>query len=358
MVAFGIYAATTLLAAATLLPWLPWSHGLVRACDYPRLQIATLAAVLIPIEITWGTGVGAALVLQLGVIVIQMSYCWRFTRLHALEVPTSKASSPANSIRILSTNVKMSNRRFEALVELVDEFQPDVLIAMEVDQDWIDALRPLRQAFPHAIGRPATNSYGILVLSKLELVDPELRFLVFDEVPSVRTSVRLRNGELIRLYAAHPEPPVPYEDTLGRDGELILIAKELASDRLPGIVAGDLNDVAWSRTTARFQRLSKLLDPRVGRGFFNTFDARYPFLRWPLDHVFHDARFRLVRISRLRDIGSDHFPLMFELALFSPSPRVEMPEAEEKDRAEATDVIRQTRDLDRGPVGTNWEEQQ
>jgi len=36
-------------------------------------------------------------------------------------------------------------------------------------------------------------------------------------------------------------------------------------------------------------------------------------LRWPLDHFFHSAHFRVVRIKRLTDIGSDHFPMFIEL---------------------------------------------
>ncbi|HJV10212.1 MAG TPA: endonuclease, partial [Burkholderiales bacterium] len=57
-----------------------------------------------------------------------------------------------------------------------------------------------------------------------------------------------------------------------------------------------------------------LLDPRVGRGFYHTFHARYPVLRYPLDHCFHTKHFRLVRFKRLRKFGSDHFPVSIELS--------------------------------------------
>lgn len=48
---------------------------------------------------------------------------------------------------------------------------------------------------------------------------------------------------------------------------------------------------------------------------FNTFHADHFFMRWPLDHLFHSHHFTLVDIRRLDYFGSDHFPILVELAL-------------------------------------------
>ena len=162
---------------------------------------------------------------------------------------------------------------------------------------------------------PKDNGYGICVMSRLALSDITVREVVTEGVPSVRAGVTLRSGARLRLYVIHPEPPVIHHDTKGRDSEIAHVGMEAARDPLPAIVTGDLNDVAWSSTTRSFQRLSGLLDPQVGRGFFNTFNAFHWWARWPLDHLFHDPQFRLLAMQRLGKIGSDHFPMLFRLAL-------------------------------------------
>ena len=80
-------------------------------------------------------------------------------------------------------------------------------------------------------------------------------------------------------------------------------------------------------------------DPRVGRGFYHTFHAGIPFLRFPLDHLFHSNHFRLVEFRRLGYFGSDHFPVFGKLSLEPDAGNVqdelepdadELAEAEEK----------------------------
>lgn len=81
----------------------------------------------------------------------------------------------------------------------------------------------------------------------------------------------------------------------------------------PSIVLGDLNDVAWSPTTLNFMRSGNLLDPRRGRGFYNTYPARWPGLRYPLDYVFSTKHFSVGTMRVLPQFGSDHLPLVAEL---------------------------------------------
>lgn len=98
------------------------------------------------------------------------------------------------------------------------------------------------------------------------------------------------------------------------DRDLIFTAETDAWwHQAPAIVCGDLNDVAWSRTNDLFCAVSGLLAPRIGRGFFHTFNTKSFWLRFPLDHVFHSAHFRLVTFRRLRHWGSDHFPVFIAL---------------------------------------------
>ncbi len=107
------------------------------------------------------------------------------------------------------------------------------------------------------------------------------------------------------------------------------------------IVAGDLNDVAWSHTTRQFKRISRMLDPGVGRGYLASFHADYWFARWPLDNLFHTDDFELEELALRPSVGSDHFPVASTLQLVRGETRNE-PQDEEKptDLPEAEEAIR------------------
>jgi endonuclease/exonuclease/phosphatase (EEP) superfamily protein YafD len=186
-----------------------------------------------------------------------------------------------------------------------------------------------------------------MLYSRLPLEDTHVEFLVQNDIPSVRTRVVLRSGDRVQLHCLHPRPPEPEhrQDSTPRDAELVMVGRAIGdADEQPTVVAGDLNDVAWSRTTQLFLRLSGMLDPRIGRGFYNSFNARKPLMRWPLDHIFHSHHFRLTSLRRLGKIGSDHFPMLVELSLQRDATRSQDErETEDGDHHAAREKIRTQR---------------
>ncbi len=200
-------------------------------------------------------------------------------------------------------------------------------VAVETDAWWQTQLRELESSHPFTVHQPQPNTYGMLLYSRLELTASEVKFLVQHDIPSIHARVKLACGQEVALHCMHPRPPSPTEsDSSGpRDAELLLVGKSLKNAKLPVVVMGDLNDVAWSRTNYLFQDVSGLLDPRIGRGFFNTFHARYAFMRFPLDHFFHSNHFRLTTFRRLGYFGSDHFPVFIDLS-YEPDAEDEQPQ--------------------------------
>ncbi|WAC13638.1 endonuclease/exonuclease/phosphatase family protein [Dyadobacter pollutisoli] len=220
-----------------------------------------------------------------------------------------------NGISMISSNVFQDNKNTAGCMKVLKKYNPDLILLLEADESWDEGTKKLAKDYPYNVLVPIDNTYGMLLYSKLKLVDPVVRYLVDKEIPSIKTKVELRSGKIIQLYCVHPTPPVPGENMYSteRDKELLLVAREVKENNVPTIVVGDLNDVAWSYTTNLFTQISGLLDPRKGRGFFNTFHAKYPFLRFPLDHVFCSTDFKLISLKRLENFSSDHFPILISL---------------------------------------------
>ncbi len=312
----------TLVALLLLMTLLPLSHRTgwwIRDLDFPRLQIAVFALLLLVAQgvfLDLEEPVSAALLaVTAGCLLYQAWWIIPYTKVFPFEVLVSTGGEQAGQIRILTANVLTENKNAAALIALIREHQPDVFVTLESDAWWQAQLDTLENEYRYAMKCPLDNLYGMHVYSKLPLEDFATQFLVEDDIPSMHAMVVLPCGLKVRMHFLHPAPPSPteHDESTERDAELLVVAKSVAGLDTPVIVAGDLNDVAWSTTTRLFRKMSGLLDPRIGRGMFNTFHAGYWFMRWPLDHLFHSRHFTLSFIKRLGHFGSDHFPVLVEL---------------------------------------------
>ena len=300
---------------------IPRDEWWIRGADFPRLQILVLGFIafilFLLVDHPWNwlnqllfVGLMAALAYQLK-MVLPYTFIWK----KQVKQVKQDQLDPQRQISLVVSNVLTTNTKYHLLIEQIQIHQPDLVLTLETDQNWQNALSVIEADYPYRVPVPLDNLYGMHLYSKLELSETEVKFILSDEIPSIHTTVILRSGQPVQLYCLHPKPPSPTEakDSTLRDAELLIVGDQIKDLDESCIVMGDLNDVAWSRTTRLFQRISGLLDPRVGRHYVNTFHADYPFFRWSLDHVFHSTDFALVHMERLPHVGSDHFPVFLVL---------------------------------------------
>jgi len=266
-----IALVTAFLAVVTLLPLWRNEHWLVRSMDFPRLQFLVLLVLLIAfqlllLDLSDPASVGL-LAVALLCLVYQSWWIIPYSPLFPCEVKSCRVTDAERSIAIMTANVLASNRNAAALLALVRDSRPDILVTLESDQWWQAQLDSLEGDYPHSIKCPLDNLYGMHVYSRLPLSDCHTEFLVEDDKPSMHALATLPSGCGVRLHFLHPAPPSPTENDSSspRDAELIVVGKSVAEAPGPVIVTGDLNDVAWSETTRLFRKISGLLDPRVGR---------------------------------------------------------------------------------------------
>lgn len=318
----------------------------VRMFDFPFAQTTLISVVAlvfyyftVPFDTTFQHIFFGLTLLNL---IYQLYIVLPYTALHPVKAQSSRLPVGKHTVSLLSANVLQYNKDTARLKKLIAVKKPDIISLLETDNYWYEQTEYLKAEYPHYVTVPLDNTYGLLCYSKLEFAKKTVNYLVDKGVPSVDAEVILEDGQHVRLFVVHPPPPSPSEneESAERDGELMLVGKAAKKESRPVIVVGDLNDVAWSHTTRLFQRTADLLDPRIGRGFFNTFHAKYPFFRWPLDHIFHSDHFRVVSLERLSDIGSDHFPIYIQLN-YEPQAQTEQDanEANAKDHAEAQEKI-------------------
>jgi endonuclease/exonuclease/phosphatase (EEP) superfamily protein YafD len=337
-----------------VLPFLRTDEWFIRVFDFPRLQLLAGAAITLPIAAVlfarssehnrWLLVLTVALAAAL---TVQVLHIIPYTRVSRPQVKNASDPNPRVTLSVMIANVLMTNRNAAGLLAMVEREQPEVLVLTEIDDYWERELAPLKRAYPFGKWVPQTNTYGIALLSRKPISPVEVRHLTDREVPSLRTTLRLQGEILVDFHAVHPRPPVLKEpgsikpqDSNVRDAELVQLARTVSKGQNPVIVAGDFNDVAWSQTTRLFQRLSGLLDPRKGRGLFNTFHAKHVWLRYPLDHLFHSEEFTVLGIRRLEAFGSDHFPILVKLAFEPAAARVQPPPAPKPgDKQQAREMI-------------------
>jgi endonuclease/exonuclease/phosphatase (EEP) superfamily protein YafD len=306
------YALSVLVVLSTVIPFLSYQHWTVRWFDFAKVQFTALG--VLAFALGWATVPGSApfwlaqTLLFLSLlhnlkILVQYS---RWYKVQSVDV----WDSHSDSITLLSANVLQFNTDYERFLRLIEDTEPDIVVTMESNEAWDTAMIGLQEEYPYYRKVPLENTYGMHLYSKLEMTS-EVHYFVADDLPSIEAKVTSREGYRFTLFCVHPPPPSPTEEVNSkeRDGELLSVAKRIREGTGTTLVVGDFNNVAWSRSSVLFRKTSETIDPRIGRGLSSTFHAKYWFLQFPIDQIFHTADVFTQELKTTPYFGSDHLAL-------------------------------------------------
>ncbi len=230
-------------------------------------------------------------------------------------LPESKCGSPQaeTTLRALLINVNTSNKHYELTRELIRSTSPDLIILEEVDAKWMSELSDLRRDYPYEKSEPREDNFGIAMFSRYLFENAKIVYLGDAGVPSVVAQVRVK-AKVLNVLTTHPLPPGSRSGSLLRDGQLAELPAFLRNRKGPIVLLGDLNVSPWSAHFRKLLRETGLRDSARGRGIHSTWPTMSLLLRVPIDHCLVSRDVCVLNRIVCRDIGSDHYPLLVDLA--------------------------------------------
>lgn len=304
--------------AGTLLSLVKTAAWQIRMLDMLRepVMYAAIALALLAILLATRWRVVLAVVFAL-IACIQAVNLWPYFPLAKTQVALFQADE-GECFKVLSLNVEQANDQYDRVARLIDAEQPDLLLLMETDQKWADALQPQLARYPEKVSRPLDNTYGMIFATSLDVTGADIVSDAGLDTPTLYASLTGPAGTPFDFVGLHPRPPLPGEDTQERDRAILRTDHKTAQIARDVVLVGDFNDVPWSRTMAALRERGDFDDPRVGRGTMPSFPADKLWLGWPLDHVLVRNGVGIRSFDILDDVGADHRPMRVVLCLRVP----------------------------------------
>ena len=235
----------------------------------------------------------------------------------AEDIPEEARSAP--TLRLMTANVFFENEDFGPVAAEILAVDADVVFIQEYGPEVEAALfeSGAVQRYPYRYISMENQYFGLATYSKLPLVGPEA--LEAGGRPFIRATVNV-SGVPVRLYNVHPTSPDLGEGRAEswNDGWRD-ITDALSEETGATVVAGDFNMNQHHRWHRKLKADGmKSCHEERSRGNATTWPQmrRLPPIR--LDHIFQGGQVVCLSVREGEGEGTDHKPVIAELAILSP----------------------------------------
>ena len=303
MIAWLLAVACLLVALVTALSFMRNWRLALASHFRPHLAVASLLlAILVSLAGLPGWAASLAALLALLATAANLFAIWRV-------LPGFAVGSGGEDVRLrlAFANVLATNTNRAALVEWVRREQVDIFIACECVGDWPGALAALADELPHGTASPFGD---LMILSRLPV--GEINHPVTRYGNAIVAEIGTPAG-LLSLVALHATVPRSSRNSTGRDAVIESVGHIVWRRRGGVVVVGDFNATPWSIPMRRLMAGGRI---HYGPGAFRgTFPSWLPdWAGIPIDLVLAGGGWRVVGHRHGPRIGSDHWPILAEVA--------------------------------------------
>ena len=297
-------AVTAVFSVATLADHL---HRYLEMFSHFRLQYLFVAAALTVILYVVRSRRWALLMIGITLINAIPVSTWYLTE--------TKASIPTDStIKLLLANVYSGNEDTQELLDLIIAEKADIVFLQEVTDRWNRELSALRDPYLYSLNIPRDDNFGIAALSR----HPFASARVIESPPFKHPTLIVEldiDGETVTFVTSHPAPPIGRFGFEGRNEQLADVAATMNAISGPRALIGDLNTTMWGHHYRVLIDQTGLVNARHGFGVIPSWPTQLPFAMIPIDQCLVSSDLTVLDIRTGPRIGSDHLPLIVELAL-------------------------------------------
>lgn len=321
----------------SFLPEFRLTHWIFRSFDFFRLHLLIAKLILFTAGFLLFHKLNIFLFVAQVILISSIIYQLFIIAPYLKRRTKNNSTQSKNLVSIISVNVLQKNTNYQKLIDLIRDIQPDIVLTMETNKDWEEALKPIENDYPFCFKIPKENRYGMHFYTRLEVKEIKKHYLISEERPAIEAHLIDRDDTNFLLWGIHPPPPSPTEKPTSKqkDAELMKAAKMIKKSTAPCVAIGDFNNVCWSRASRFFSKISGLNDARLGRGIYATFPVKPRIFRFPLDLLFNSPEITIKQIRLLPDIGSDHLPFFCEFYPKKSNSQSKSVEPEVKEEAES-----------------------
>jgi endonuclease/exonuclease/phosphatase (EEP) superfamily protein YafD len=252
-------------------------------------------------------------------IVVAFHVGWNlpdFVRDDRFDVPaaTNAATDESQTVRIFFANVLATNHDFGPLWQEIENADPDVVVLAECSRFSNSSFRqtPAMADYVHTNGRTRSQIGEVKIYSKLPIKFESQNWIGHRVVQKIDVELGAQTLRVIGIHAPRPQPP-DY-DYFGYYDKVVPL---LTAEPNPVVMIGDFNATQHSLVYKQLKDsgLRSAHEDR-GRGYATT----WPNGRWLLppiriDQAFLSPDVECMNIEEGRGAGSDHKPLILDVAL-------------------------------------------